>query len=157
MLFPALPTKTQRVIGGPLATIDQYPSTATLLRGFDGSHYLPSCGGAILNTRSVLTTASCMSDSPGNVIARVGSSFSTSGGQIVHFKTAIHRLEYNPITLYFDIAILQTENIGDIIFVPNAVQPGLFAGTNYVVPDSAAVWVAGWGRTEVSPIQGVSM
>ncbi|KAG6458171.1 trypsin, alkaline B-like [Manduca sexta] len=140
------PTVPQRIVGGSVTTINNYPSIVALLRTWDWSQWWQSCGGSIINNRHILTAAHCPhGDAVGMWRVRVGSTFANSGG-VVHNVNhhAIHH-NYNRWSLDNDIAILRlASNIG---FNQNA-QPGSFAGGNYHVADNQAVWAAGWGHTQ---------
>lgn len=58
LFFPALPRTSQRIVGGSLATISQYPYAVAMLYGT--SSYFQSCGGTILTSTAVLSAAQCV-------------------------------------------------------------------------------------------------
>lgn len=49
----------QRIIGGSLTTINQYPFAVVLLYSSTQTTFSQRCGGSILNQRSVLSAAHC--------------------------------------------------------------------------------------------------
>ncbi|XP_035448358.2 trypsin CFT-1-like [Spodoptera frugiperda] len=141
----AVPTGLQRIVGGSLTTIDQYPSIAALLCSSWFNNYQQCCGSIIINNRSVLTAAHCTENEPAsNFRIRVGSSFRSSGG-VVHnvILNNIHPA-YNSSTLDSDIAILRSATAFSF---NNNVRAASIAGANYYPGDNQAVWAAGWGDT----------
>ncbi|XP_026739090.1 trypsin, alkaline A-like [Trichoplusia ni] len=143
----AVPTNPQRIIGGSLTTIQAYPSMAALLYTPDWNNFFQSCGGTIINNRSILTAAHCVhGDAVGKWRARVGSSFASSGGVVHNTASIIIHPNFNNSTRNSDIAILR---VTPTFTFSNAIQPALVAGPNYNIVDWNVVWAAGWGR--ISP------
>ncbi|KAJ8736129.1 hypothetical protein PYW08_006785 [Mythimna loreyi] len=141
----AVPVNPQRIVGGAVTTVDQYPTIAALLYSYFGASYSQSCGGTIITHRSILTAGHCPSgDSIIRWRIRVGSSFANSGG-IVHTVIAIFvHPKYNSRTIDNDVAILRTT--ATIVF-GHLVQPAPIAGVNYNLRDNDTVIAAGWGTT----------
>lgn len=79
--------------------------------------------------------------------ARVGSTFSSSGGVVHTIRQIINHPNYSLFTSDNDIAVLRTASV---IVYSNTVQPGSIAGSAYNVADNQAVWAIGWGVTQVS-------
>uniref|UniRef100_A0A2H1VHR7 SFRICE_012354 n=1 Tax=Spodoptera frugiperda TaxID=7108 RepID=A0A2H1VHR7_SPOFR len=141
----AVPTGGQRIVGGSLTTIDQYPTIAAILFSFDWVNYTQSCGGIIINNRSILTAAHCTDNrAPGQFRIRVGSSFRSSGGVVHNVMLNIVHPAYNPWTMDSDIAILRSASTFSF---NNNVRAASIAGANYFPGDNQAVWAAGWGDT----------
>ncbi|KAG6458165.1 trypsin, alkaline C-like [Manduca sexta] len=134
-----------RIVGGSLATINQYPTIACLLTNRDtAGHFRQNCGGTILNQRHILTAAHCIErDHPAQWRARLGSSFATSGGVLYNIAAFNLHPNYNPRTIDSDIAIMRTSNS---ISYTNVIQAAQIAGVNYNLRDNERVWAAGWGR-----------
>ncbi|KOB72570.1 Trypsin [Operophtera brumata] len=144
----AVPKDPQRIVGGSVTDISQYPSIASLLYTTDGSTFWQTCGGTILNTRSILTAAHCpYGDWPSapRWRVRVGSSYANSGGSVHNVENIIAHPGFNWRNNINNVAVFRTDSV--ITYVNNAVQPGSIAGNNYNLPDNTAVWAAGWGAT----------
>nr|XP_021193560.2 trypsin, alkaline C [Helicoverpa armigera] len=141
----AVPTSPQRIIGGTATTINNYPSIVALLYAASNNDFRQSCGGTILNNRSILTAAHCpFRDTVWRWRVRIGSSFAHREGNTLGFAAFIFNPNFNANTLDADIAIMQTST--NIQF-SNVVQPGSIAGSNYNLVDNQVVWAAGWGVT----------
>ncbi|XP_022130334.2 trypsin CFT-1-like [Pieris rapae] len=135
----------QRIAGGSVAVITSYPFATALLRSKDYVTYSQVCAGSIINTKSVLTAASCFfGDSTSLWRMRVGSSWANSGGSVHVVTRVILNPYYNPRIQDGDIAIIQSSS--NFIY-SNSVRPASIAGVNYVLTDNQAVWAIGWGFT----------
>ncbi|XP_063899714.1 trypsin CFT-1 isoform X2 [Helicoverpa armigera] len=143
----ALPSGPQRIVGGSLTTIDQYPGIVAILYSFNLVNYFQSCGGSILNNRSILTAAHCTVDTPTIRFAfRAGSSFASRDGVVYNVQHIINHPAYNLAAfLDYDIAIMRSATV---IVRENNVSPVSIAGPNYNLDDNEVVWAAGWGVTE---------
>ncbi|XP_046961253.1 trypsin, alkaline B-like isoform X3 [Vanessa cardui] len=131
----------QRIIGGSLTTIQNYPFAAVVLRNTNQG-YTQACGGVILNNRSVVSVGHCFYGTSPNVWRiRVGSSYASSGGSTHNVGSLIIHPDYNNM-LDNDIGIFR---VSSSFSLGGNVQPGRFAGPNYNVADGQAVWTAGWG------------
>ncbi|CAH0723384.1 unnamed protein product, partial [Brenthis ino] len=144
----AAPSNPQRIVGGTVTSIDRYPYAAVLLYSWSGlGNFGQSCGGAIINNRSILSAAHCFA---GDVAAqwrvRVGSTNAHSGGVVHQTSRLINHPQYNHNSRTYDndIAILQ---VTSAFIYNNNVQPGRIADHNYNLLDNQAVWAIGWGRT----------
>ncbi|XP_026320263.1 trypsin, alkaline A-like [Hyposmocoma kahamanoa] len=137
----------QRIVGGSLTTINQYPFGVALLYSAAQTTFWQSCGGSILNQRSVLSAAHCTvgtGNVPGRWRSRVGSSFANSGGAVHLTAQIINHPQYNPSTENNDITILRLSS--NIQYVGGTVAPSSIAGANYNLGDNQVVWAIGWGR-----------
>ncbi|XP_037301715.1 trypsin, alkaline C-like [Manduca sexta] len=141
----AAPRNPQRIVGGSITTIEQYPEIVALLFSQFGILYSQACGGTILNNRSILTAAHCPAgDRVSRWRARIGSTRSNSGGIVYNFNSFIIHPNYNRRTLDNDIGIMRTSS--PIVYNAGA-RPGSIAGPNYALADNQIVWAAGWGAT----------
>ncbi|KAL0901253.1 hypothetical protein ABMA27_006545 [Loxostege sticticalis] len=141
----AATSKSDRIIGGSLTTINQYPEMVQLLRG-SGNSFFQHCAGSIINNRAILSAAHC-TDGSGASMRRIryGSSFRTSGGTVLTVNRVINHPNYNPRNLDIDISILWVN--GNIPETATS-RPALLAGPNYYPADNQVVWAAGWGNTD---------
>ncbi|KAM3967800.1 trypsin CFT-1-like [Aphomia sociella] len=143
----AVPSNPQRIVGGSVTTIDQWPEMTSLLYSWNGASYSQACGGAIINNRSVLSAAHCFfGDATINWRVRVGSTFANSGGSVHNTNQIIIHPSYNTRTLDNDVAILR---VASPFIFNNNVRAASIAGSNYNLADNQVVWATGWGR--ISP------
>ncbi|XP_021196272.3 trypsin CFT-1-like isoform X2 [Helicoverpa armigera] len=141
----AVPANPQRIVGGSLATINQYPSIAALLYSSNWITYSQSCGGTILNNRAILTAAHCTNgDAAGRWRIRLGSTWANSGGIVHNVTQNIVHPSYNSRTMDNDIAVLRSTTL---FTFNNNVRAASIASANYNLADNQAVWAAGWGTT----------
>ncbi|KAI8438838.1 hypothetical protein MSG28_011191 [Choristoneura fumiferana] len=141
----SLPEKQQRIVGGSVTTIEQWPSGSALLYSWNLVTYSQACGGAILNTRSILSAAHCfIGDAANRWRIRTGSTWANSGGVVHNTALIIIHPSYNTRTLDNDIAILRSATT---IAHNNQARPASIAGANYNLADNQAVWAIGWGAT----------
>ncbi|XP_049870229.1 trypsin CFT-1-like [Pectinophora gossypiella] len=144
----AFPHDPNRIVGGSVTTVNQYPFAVALLASWSGAGVFgQSCGGTIINNRSVLSAAHCfvMLSLPIQWRSRIGSSFASSGGSVFTTAQIIRHPSYNSAIQDNDIAILRVS--GTIAWVPTVVAPASIAGANYNLGDNQVVWAIGWGRT----------
>ncbi|CAH4023583.1 unnamed protein product [Pieris brassicae] len=142
----AVQPRYQRIVGGSVTTIGKYPYAVAMLYSRSGSGtYTQSCGGTIINNRSVLSAAHCFyGDTIRQWRMRVGSTNSNSGGVVHNTNAIIMHQQYNHRTTDNDVAIVRSNSA----FNFNAnVARGSIASSNYYLPDNAPVWAIGWGRT----------
>ncbi|XP_013133130.1 PREDICTED: trypsin, alkaline C-like [Papilio polytes] len=139
------PRNPQRIVGGSVTNIGQYPYGAALLYSRGGSTFRQACGGTILNNRSILSAAHCfIGDSASMWRIRVGSTNANSGGVVHNTNSIIRHPSYNSRTQDNDVAILRSSsNFG----FNNNVRAGRIAGSNYNLADNQVVWAIGWGAT----------
>ncbi|XP_037301859.1 trypsin, alkaline C-like [Manduca sexta] len=120
------PSAPQRIVGGSVTTIDNYPSLVALLRTQDWSQWSQACGGSIINSRHILSAAHCLHGyAVGAWRVRVGSTWANSGGVVHAVDRHIIHYHYNNRTLDNDIAILRLAS--NIAFNQNA-RAGHYAG-----------------------------
>ncbi|KAA2237139.1 serine protease, partial [Chitinophaga agrisoli] len=142
-----VPTNPQRIIGGSTTNINQYPGRAALLYTWNWNQWWQSCGGNILNQRSILSAAHCpYGDATGRWRIRVGSTFANSGGVVHNVNRIIIHPNYNRRTADSDLCILRSNSN---IAYNNNVRPINIAGANYNLGDNQVVWAAGWGATSL--------
>ncbi|XP_059051222.1 trypsin CFT-1-like [Achroia grisella] len=141
----AVPRNPQRIVGGEVTSIDQWPEMVALLFSWTGSTWSQSCGGSIINNRSVLSAAHCfVGDSPNNWRVRAGSTNAHSGGIVHDLGQIIIHSGYSSSTLDNDVAILR---VSSNFVYSNVISAGSIAGTNYNLADNQVVYATGWGRT----------
>ncbi|XP_052738134.1 trypsin-7-like [Bicyclus anynana] len=131
-----------RIVGGYNATIQQYPYQAYLLiaKGIDNFQ----CGGSIISTRYILTAAHCLPGATG-ITARIGSTFSMSGG--TQYTASLFRGHpmYNPTTFDYDVAFMRTRIPMTIDGINTRIIS--LAPRRTPVPAGTILTVSGWGAT----------
>ncbi|CAH0405205.1 unnamed protein product [Chilo suppressalis] len=141
----AVPRNPERIVGGSVTTIYNYPEIASLLFSWGNEGHFQVCGGTILNNRAMLTAAHCtIGYAAVRWRSRVGSTNANSGGVVINSASIINHPNYNRVTFDNDIAIIR---LASIIHFTMAIQPGSFAGAAYHLGDNQVVWAAGWGTT----------
>lgn len=135
-----------RIVNGTATTIEQVPFQVSIL--YQNSQY---CGGAILNTRSVLTAAHCFDrlDAPDPLATwtiRTGSSRWSTGGRVIQLKSVHRHEDYNSGTYDFDITVVR---LASPVVYGVGVQPVMLAGTGSTLSANEMVQVSGWGRLSV--------
>jgi hypothetical protein len=126
---------------GKDATSGQFPSIATVIRG------APICGGSIINARTILTTASCVSDiSASRLKVRTGSLQSDSGGSVRQVSKVITHSSYRKGSAANDAAILLISS--NIPIDGSKVKAATLAS---VLPEGSSVryTIAGWGASSL--------
>ncbi|XP_022821673.1 trypsin, alkaline B-like [Spodoptera litura] len=135
----------QRIVGGQLTTIDQYPSISSLLYSENLVAWFQRCGGIIINNRAILSAAHCFYRDPINRWRiRVGSTFAHSGGVMHAASNVIIHPNFDDRTLDSDICVVHSASA---FTFNNNVRAASIAGSNYWVGDYQPVWAAGWGST----------
>ncbi|KAI5644999.1 trypsin domain-containing protein [Phthorimaea operculella] len=137
----------QRIVGGEVTTIDKHPYIAALLLKNSQEIFRQSCGGSILNERTILTAAHCFilgNNDPDKWRVRVGSSFRHSGGVVHNVARIINHPEYDTSGYDYDISVL---HLASSMVFNDVVQAALIAGPNYIPPDNDPISVSGWGYT----------
>uniref|UniRef100_A0A2H1W9X8 trypsin n=1 Tax=Spodoptera frugiperda TaxID=7108 RepID=A0A2H1W9X8_SPOFR len=152
LCIAAVPSNPQRIVGGYVTSIGRYPSIAALLYTSNWNQYWQSCGGTIINNRSILTAAHCIAgDEVGRWRIRVGSTFANSGGVVHNVNQHIVHHSYDFRSLDNDIAILHSASS---FAFNNNVRAVSIAGSNYDLPENRYVWAAGWGTTSSGASSG---
>uniref|UniRef100_W8BJ10 Serine protease easter n=1 Tax=Ceratitis capitata TaxID=7213 RepID=W8BJ10_CERCA len=160
-----------RIYGGRIASIDEFPWTARLIYISNDNDVDYSCGGSLINKDFVLTAAHCVHKS------NVESKWFFKGVRLGEWNTTtdvdcdidcapphsdidcpeiiIHD-KYNPNTYKNDIALLRLEkSVAPTKFIQPVCLPSKSSQTrNY---QNEEVEVAGWGKTETSEHSEVKM
>ncbi|GBP49567.1 Trypsin CFT-1 [Eumeta japonica] len=130
----AVPKRIQRIVGGSVTNIGQYPYAVSLLFSNNLVNYWQSCGGSILTSTAVLTAAHCtIGDAANRWRARVGSTNANSGGVVHNLRQIINHPSYNSWTFDNDVAVLRTQTT---MGFNNNVRAASIAGTNYNLADN---------------------
>ncbi|XP_063836152.1 trypsin, alkaline B-like [Ostrinia nubilalis] len=134
-----------RIQGGSATSIATYPYAAALLRSPTAANFRLTCAGVIVNTRSILTAASCVAgDSTSRWRVRVGSNSSISGGRLLTINLIRVHSSYRAATRDFDIAMLRTTTS----FVQtHLIRAARFASSGYTLVAPQTVTAVGWGAT----------
>ncbi|CAO1437133.1 unnamed protein product [Diamesa serratosioi] len=132
--------RTGRIVGGTNTTIEAHPYQIALF--YTNRH---SCGGAILNTNTILSAAHCTDRSQTEFAVRAGSTFVSSGGQYIKATGYFNHEMYDDFDLSYDITILKLET--DLVFSASVRAINLPTATFNVPQDSIAT-ISGWGDLE---------
>lgn len=144
----AKPKWQSRIIKGRNVRKDQLPYMVGIIQKHNT--YLPMslCGGAIINNRVILTSASCIEDFTNELdklIAILGSPSpsSTNSFRIKIDAVKIHP-KYNSKTQAFDLALIRTSD--EIVF-SSLIQPIALPTSD--LRDEVNATASGWGLLEV--------
>ncbi|MFD0364303.1 serine protease [Nocardia sp. GCM10030253] len=132
------PTPASAIVGGYAAAGDQFPWTASVQKG--GAH---ACGAAILNNRTVITSAMCVRGvQPDQVKLRYGSLRHDSGGSVVEIQKIVLHPRYDTVNRDSDIAVLHTTE--NLAFGTNAA-PVCLPESGSDPADGVIAQASGWG------------
>lgn len=132
-----VPQLDGRIVGGKSTTIDQYPYQISVQ--IDGVH---KCGGSLIASKYVLTAAHCTNGKTVSSLSiRAGSSYHSSGGQLVAVSDIHQHTSYNSDTQDYDVSVL---NLSEAVTAENARIISLVdSGSSLPVGEYATV--TGWG------------
>uniref|UniRef100_A0A182QRY3 Peptidase S1 domain-containing protein n=1 Tax=Anopheles farauti TaxID=69004 RepID=A0A182QRY3_9DIPT len=137
----ALPKRNAaRIVGGSDASIENHPYLVSLRR-----LHKHSCGGAILNTNTILTAGHCVYYAdlvPSDFEVRAGSTFRNEGGQLATVSEIHIHPNYNDWTLEWDISVLK---LATPLQLGTTVQGIGLPQPTFTVADGTGVSLAGWG------------
>lgn len=135
-----------RIIGGNVATIEEYPYTISVR--VNGIH---ECGGSVLSTTRALTAASCLlAHAPPSLYSiKAGSTYrsdiygdrKSQTRTLSHFSR--HPLYHRPTSRH-DVAVLQWKE--PLVFGAS-VQPIVLPSTTYGIRDGLLAVTSGYGLT----------
>ncbi|XP_023950497.2 trypsin, alkaline B-like [Bicyclus anynana] len=140
-LTTALP-RQERIVGGTVTSISVHPYSAALLSFRSNGIFVQTCGGTIINNRSILTTGSCLNYKVENLRSRIASSFANSGGEVHFASQLIQHPGYGIYTLENDVGLFRVQFA--FRFGPN-VRAAPIVGPNAVIPANTIVTAIGWG------------
>ncbi|XP_053685772.1 chymotrypsin-2-like [Sabethes cyaneus] len=132
----ASPSWRSRITGGSDAGEGQFPYQVSL-RDLQLAHF---CGGAILNSRWIITSASCVFGvNPSNLLVLTGSQSLTRGGT----NHQVNRIVIHPnfSDIENDVAVVRLQT--SIVLADNAFA--LRMASNFLEVAQGAV-LSGWGR-----------
>ncbi|XP_066260719.1 trypsin 3A1-like [Euwallacea similis] len=132
---------TIRIVGGHDADITDYPYQVSIM--IDGQHV---CGGSILTPNFILCAAHCFADESrvSHITVRAGSSYRTSGGQIVATKK-LNRHPYFDLDTYdYDVSVVE---LATPLVYGAGVAPITLPESSTTFTDGQSSEVTGWGVT----------
>lgn len=133
------------IVGGNDAEEGQFPYQVSLRNKVKNRHY---CGGSILNSRFLLTSAYCVIEyhvRPEKIYAVVGAVRSVEGGVVLSINKITPHRYFTRHRMRDDIALLRTAE--EIVFT-NLIQP-IALPTQNLPEQDVAVRFSGWGLTKV--------
>ncbi|XP_066144717.1 transmembrane protease serine 9-like [Euwallacea fornicatus] len=142
---PPVSDGTVKIVGGTVATRNQFPYQAALVINNSGF-----CGGSIISNRWILTAAHCVDTSTTVSVILGAHNPMTTINEPTQVRLAadsriIHQ-QWNRATLSNDIALLSVNNIPNNTAISAitlaSASSGTFVGSNAIV--------SGWGRTSDS-------
>merc|ERR1719481_2148415 len=143
-------TEGRRIVGGEEASVNEYPWMVGLYK--DGQVF-PSCGGALINSRWVLSAGHCILGYNPLKKAVLGEhDVTVQTDDMIRIERGIvsqirHR-DYNDNTLENDIGLFKlSESVDTRIYVPACMPP---PGNDYI---GEKVTVTGWGTTSEGGMQ----
>lgn len=137
-----------RIVGGNTARPGQFRHMVSLRsrEHHNGKDFwIHDCGGAILNTRWILSVAHCTFNSnPSNTVVVIGAHHIQNDGTIYKLDRVVNHPRYNNFNYTYDISLLQTNE--RIHFGDSSKRINL--DKQFIGADVAAT-VSGWGWTKV--------
>lgn len=131
---------SDEIVGGSLSPAGEAPWQVSLRRT---SHF---CGGAIINSRTVLTAAHCVvGASPSSISIRYNSLQHGSGGTLVAVQSIVTHPSYSSSTINNDIAILRLASALTLGQTQARAIPLPSQGSDPSAGQQALV--SGWGTT----------
>lgn len=129
------------ITGGDKTSIDRFPHTVHI-RHFNRS----MCGGAVINTRFILTAAHCTDDlSAKYMTIRAGSDSKVDGGQIIQVEEIIQHPQYNGLIKDYDIAILK---LAEPLEFGDKIKPISLQNSQAEVRAGTTAVISGWGKAQ---------
>jgi trypsin len=131
----------ESIVGGADASIEDYPYQIGLLS--DGSLI---CGGSIIGSQYIVTAGHCTyGASASSLSIRVGSSSSSSGGQVIQVSSITVHPDYNENTVDNDISILTLAE--ELVYGNGVAAIDLPTSTDLPAAGTSVV-VTGWGALQ---------
>ncbi|KAK4885130.1 hypothetical protein RN001_001401 [Aquatica leii] len=163
-------TSTNRIVGGDLAAIGQFPWMALLgymQKGIPFVQFL--CGGSLITKEHVLTAAHCISIDTrlklevvrlGEYNLEVGEdcdgTFCTNSTDFSIANIVVHD-GFNKTSLENDIAIVKLKQFVEFTeFIQPICLPIIDIGIDYTLTINKKLTVSGWGKTDSANIGGSS-
>nr|XP_053608597.1 trypsin, alkaline B-like isoform X2 [Plodia interpunctella] len=139
----AAPERIARIVGGDATTIDQYPYMSNMLYHLIGAWWTQWCGGSLITPTSVLSAAHCYyEDLPTQWQVRLGSSFASSGGQVIPVSALVLHAQYDHNMREHDVAIVK---LSSAAVLSSLVATARIPGPEYILADNTVVTYIGWG------------
>ncbi|KAL5277982.1 hypothetical protein ACFFRR_002927 [Megaselia abdita] len=127
-----------RIVNGYDAQAESTPFMVSIMRY--GYH---SCGGSLINHRTVLTAAHCLIQTTENMLkVRLGSKHISQGGQVYKVEKLEIHPKFNTFTLNYDIAYLR---LNQSVTITENVKPITLSGKRDTLKHGEIATIYGWG------------
>ncbi|KAM3960825.1 trypsin, alkaline C-like [Aphomia sociella] len=137
-----------RIVGGEVTTIEEYPSIAQVeFLGIFSGTWSQSCACNILNSRNVLSAAHCFAGAlyqSSHRRIRAGATYRNTGGIISNVEQEHNHPSYGLLEYDGDITVVRLSE--PLVYSP-VVQQGTIVAQDTLIPDNQPVVHAGWGTT----------
>lgn len=139
-----------RIVGGQQDNLNQFPWHASLQVSYNNNPTINNCGGSIISTTFILTSADCVLNAKSIKINMGSSSFSKPGKTLTSTTYAVHP-QFNTLNFQNNIALVKlpsalvwTATISAIRLVARSQGNASFYNNE--------AYLTGFGRTQTSKI-----
>ncbi|RVE42309.1 hypothetical protein evm_013049 [Chilo suppressalis] len=140
-------SKSSRIIGGSVASIDSYPSIVQVEFNNAGFFWNQQCAGSVLNNLYILSAAHCFAGpnyAPANRRIRAGTSTRNEGGLTALVQREINHPSYGENENDGDITVVR---LAEPLLLSATIQQSPLMAPGFVLPAGFSVTYAGWGKT----------